>query len=120
MEIIITTNPNFLIGFFPCDPNCINFSTTGLIHSYLSDSAQFPLIIAPLFLINKLRENKKFNNIYYYTIITIFLGIIFCVIYKINIFENYTGLLQRISFGIPILWVEIMAIKIYRLNAYNS
>jgi hypothetical membrane protein len=109
----------FLIGFFPCDPNCINISTIGIIHSYLSDMAQIPLIISPLFLILIFKKDKKWNNIFYYSIITIILGITFFIIYKSNIFENYIGLLQRISFGIPVLWIEIIAIKTYRSNIYK-
>jgi hypothetical membrane protein len=106
----------FLIGFFPCDPNCINFSSTGIIHSYLSDSANYTLILAQIFLIKSFKENNKFKNIYTYTLLSSILVIIFCIIYEINIFQNYIGLIQRISFGIPILWIEIIAIKIYKLN----
>jgi len=105
-----------LIGFFPCDPNCINFTTIGVIHGYLANTAQLPLIIAPCFLLRNFKRNKKWYNIYYYSIATIVLGIIFFAVYKSYIFEGYIGLLQRISFGIPILWVGIIAIKIFKSN----
>ena len=106
----------FLIGFFPCDPNCVNVSTIGIIHSYLSDVTQTPLIFAPLFLLPTFKKDKKWQTIYFYSIITIILGITFFIIYKYYFFEGYTGLFQRISFGIPLFWVEIMGIKIYRLK----
>ena len=106
----------FLIGFFPCDPNCINVSTIGIIHSNLSNAAQIPLIFAPLFLLSTFKKDKKWQTIYFYSIITISLGIIFFIIYKYYIFEGYTGLFQRISFGIPLFWVEMTGIKIYRLE----
>jgi len=105
-----------LLCFFPCDPEFINFSTIGIIHGYLANTAQFPLIIAPYFLLKNFKINKKWHSIYYFSILTIILGIIFFVVYKSYIFENYVGLLQRISFGIPILWVEIIAIKIFKSN----
>jgi hypothetical membrane protein len=110
----------FLIGFFPCDPDCINTSTTGIIHGYLANTAQFPLMIAPLLLYSIFKRDKKWNNILYYSIITSVFGIVFFIIYKSYFFDLYIGLFQRISFGIPILWIEIIAIKIYRLNYSNS
>ena len=109
-----------LLGFFPCDPDCINFSTVGIIHGYLANTAQLPLIIAPYFLLANLKRNKKWHIIYCYSIISIILGIISFAIYKSYIFEGFTGLLQRISFGIPILWVEIIAIKIFKSNLSES
>ena len=56
----------FLIGFFPCDPNCVNVSTIGIIHSYLSDVAQTPLIFAPLFLLPTFKKDKKWQTNYFY------------------------------------------------------
>ena len=110
----------FLIGFFPCDPDCINFSTIGIIHSYLSNTAQLPLIIAPLFLISNFKGNKKWSSVFGFSILTFLLGIVFFLIYKSYLLEGYTGLLQRISFGIPLLWVEIMGIKTYKLKIINQ
>jgi len=109
-----------LLCFFPCDPECINFSTIGIIHGYLANTAQFPLIIAPYFLLSNFKNNKKWHSIYYFSILAIILGVISFVVYKSYIFENYAGLLQRISFGIPILWVEIIAIKIFKSNLSES
>ena len=109
-----------LIGFFPCDPDCINFTTIGIIHGYLANTAQFPLIIAPYFFLTNFKMNKKWHSIYYYSIVSIILGIISFAVYKSYIFEGCIGLLQRISFGIPILWVEIIAIKIFKSNLFES
>ena len=104
-----------LIGFFPCDPDCVNFSTVGIIHGYLANTAQFSLIIAPYFLLSFFKNNKKWHSIYYYSIVTVIIGVIFFAVYKSYIFQNYVGLIQRISFGIPILWVEIMSIKLFQI-----
>jgi len=114
MLIFISGLSFFLIGFFPCDPDCINYSTIGIIHAYLSDLAQFPLIIAPLFLLPTFKKTNNWYNIYILSIIVIILGIIFFIIYKSNFFQEHTGLLQRISFGIPLTWLEIIGIKNYK------
>jgi hypothetical membrane protein len=106
----------FLIGFFPCDPDCVNYSTIGIIHGYLSNFAQFPLIISPLFLMPTFRKLNNWYNVYIFSIFIIILGIGFFILYKSYIFEDYTGLLQRISFGIPLLWLEIIGIINYKIN----
>ncbi len=117
--IILSGLSFFLIGFFPCDPDCINFSTIGIIHSYLSNTAQLPLIIAPLFLLSTFKGIKKWQNVYVFSILTVLLGFVFFLIYKSYFFEDYTGLLQRISFGIPLLWIEIIGIKTYTSNFFQ-
>jgi hypothetical membrane protein len=103
-----------LIGFFPCDPNCVNVSTIGIIHAYLSDSAELSLIIAPIFLIKKFKEIKIWNSVFLYSILSIIFGIIFFIVYKSNIYLNHVGLFQRISFGIPLLWLIIIGIKSFK------
>ena len=112
--IILSGLSFFLIGFFPCDPDCINFSTIGIIHSHLSNTAQLPLIIAPLFLLSTFKGINKWKNVYVFSILTALLGFVFFLIYKSYFFEDYTGLWQRISFGIPLLWIEIIGIKTYK------
>lgn len=103
-----------LIGFFPCDPNCVNVSTIGIIHAYLSDSAELSLIISPIFLIKKFKEIKIWNSVFLYSILSIIFGIIFFIVYKSNIYLNHVGLFQRISFGIPLIWLIIIGIKSFK------
>jgi len=109
-----------LIAFFPCDPDCINVSTIGIIHAYLSDSAELSLIMAPLFLIKKFKETIEWNNVFYYSVISLIFGIVFYIIYKSYIFINYIGLFQRISFGIPLLWLVIIGIKLFKIKINNN
>jgi hypothetical membrane protein len=102
----------FLIAFFPCDANCINKSIIGIIHSNLSDIAQFSMIISILFIYINIKNKSSWKYFDDFSLISFFMGIIFALIYNLNIIENYDGLLQRISFGIPLIWIFIMSIKI--------
>ena len=104
-----------LIAFFPCDPDCINLSTVGIIHGHISNIALFSLIFSPLFVLSRFKTNSRWKKFRIYSIVTIILGLVFSIIYKSYIFDNMTGLFQRISFGIPLFWVEIFALKRYRL-----
>jgi hypothetical membrane protein len=114
--IIISGIAFFLIGFFPCDKNCINISLIGIIHGYLSNIAQFSLIFSPLCIFNSLKNNYKWKNYDKYFLISFIFSFIFAIIYKSYFFENYTGLLQRISFGIPLVWAVFVSIKIFNMK----
>jgi hypothetical membrane protein len=105
-----------LICFFPCDPDCINTSLIGIIHGYIANAAQFSLIFSPLFLFRVFKEDSRWNNYWIFSVLMFIFGLIFALIYKINIFEEHIGLLQRISFGLPLIWTEIIAIKLFSLN----
>lgn len=102
----------FLISFFPCDFDCINKSIIGIIHSNLSDIAQFSLIISILFIYSNIKNKNSWRYFNDFSLISFIIGIIFALIYNLNIYENYEGLLQRISFGIPLIWIFIISIKI--------
>jgi hypothetical membrane protein len=103
-----------LIGFFPCDPNCINESTIGILHGHISNIAQFSLIFSTFFIYQYNRNNHLENTYLNYTLLTGVIGLIMGVIYKANIFEDLTGLMQRISFGIPLIWTVIMSTKLIK------
>jgi hypothetical protein len=36
-------------------------------------------------------------------------------LHSADIFESYTGLLQRVSMGLPLVWMEVVSIKLFRL-----
>ena len=114
--IIISGISFILLCFFPCDPDCINTSLIGIIHGYLANFAQFSLIFSPLFLYQIFKNDSRWNNYWILSLIIFIFSLIFALIYKINIFEENIGLLQRISFGLPLIWIEIIALKLYRLS----
>ena len=114
--ILISGLSFFLIGFFPCDKNCINITIIGIIHGHLSNIAQFSLILAPIFFYQDLKKDFRWNNYKVYFLLTTINGLIFGLFYKLYVFDSYIGLLQRISFAIPLIWVVIISIKLLRLD----
>jgi hypothetical protein len=94
----------------------MNSTIIGIIHGHLSNIAQFSLIFSPLFLYENLKKDFKWHNYEVYYLLTTFFGLIFGIFYKFYICDTYTGLLQRISFGIPMILIVIISIKLLRFD----
>jgi hypothetical membrane protein len=118
--VVISGISFVLCGIFICDPGCVAITTIGVIHGYMCFIAQFALIIAVLPTSQRLKNDNRWGSYLPYSLITFILGFSFAAVYKLNVFENLIGLLQRVSFGIPLFWVEIMSIKLLRLFKTQS
>jgi len=130
----------FSCGIFRCDPGCIPISTIGFLHSYVCSIALFSLIFAPFFMLHRLASDDRWHNYQYYSLTigivalchrlasddrwhnyqyySLTIGIVaLClgVLFKLSSFGDLVGLFQRIIFGVPLLWVEIMAIKLFTI-----
>ena len=105
-----------MIGVFPCDPGCVTVSTVGVIHGNVAFVARFALTIAPLFIFQRLMKDSRWHNYHIYSIVIVVVSLVFAAVYNFNVFENLTGAFQRITFGVPLLWVELMSMKLLRLS----
>lgn len=103
----------FLVGFFPCDPQCIDVSQTGRLHSFTST---VPAILIPLAaMLSAYPISIKWGKKWGYA--SFFIGVLSMAsgpIMFIEIFSNYTGLIQRLGIGLSLSWIFIISIGIYR------
>ncbi|MBN1861153.1 MAG: DUF998 domain-containing protein [Candidatus Thermoplasmatota archaeon] len=113
--VVISGGSFILCGIFICDPDCIPISTVGIIHGYMCLIAQFALILAPFFMLHSLARDDKWCNYHIYSLTIAVLAVCMAILYNLDVFSDVTGLIQRISFGVPLLWVEIMSIKLLRV-----
>ncbi len=103
-------------GIFPCDPGCVNESFTGMMHSVSATIPGVGMALAPFFIAERFKNDRRWESYRLYTmatgVVTAFLGLglLFVTI------EGWMGALQRISMGVPLLWIEIMAIRLLRLS----
>ncbi len=100
-----------LTGFFPCDLGCVNTSLVGWFHGLWSFIAQFALIGAPFFMFFRLRYDTRWVGFQWISMGFFSVGIVLGLLYKSYVFDASVGLLQRVSFGVPFLWVFVMAWK---------
>ena len=103
----------FLVGFFPCDPQCIDVTLTGRLHSF---TATVPAISIPLAaMVSAYPISKNWNkNWGYLSFILGILSIAAGPLMFLEVMDNFTGLIQRLGTGISLLWIFILSIKIYK------
>ena len=105
-----------LVSIFPCDPGCIPISTVGIIHGYMCLIALLALILAPFFMLHRLVRDDKWHNYHIYSIVIAIIALSVVIVGKSGFFMESIGLLQRLAYGLSLLWVEIMAIKLLRVS----
>ncbi|MFX1303432.1 MAG: DUF998 domain-containing protein [Promethearchaeota archaeon] len=101
----------FSVGFFPCDPQCIDITLTGKLHSLTST---IPAILIPISAMFSAYPISRFwQNKWGYS--SFFLGALSLVCGPIMFIEGltiYSGLIQRLGTGLSLLWIFLVSLKI--------
>ncbi|MGB5845478.1 MAG: DUF998 domain-containing protein, partial [Anaerolineales bacterium] len=122
LSTFLTNNGGFgWIGgsIFRCDVGCVNESVTGTLHGLIGMFGPLPLLIAPLAILPRLKKDSRWQSYRPFSLIMGALAVsFFCVMFSAELspaLEPYRGLLQRLTFFTPLLWTEVMAIRLLRL-----
>ncbi|MFX1503857.1 MAG: DUF998 domain-containing protein [Promethearchaeota archaeon] len=101
------------VGFFPCDPQCIDVTQTGKFHSIIST---VPAILIPIAIIVSAYPISKIwgKNWGYTSFLLGILSITSGPIMFIEYLNNYTGLIQRLGTGFSQIWIFIVSLKIFK------
>ncbi|MFX1304057.1 MAG: DUF998 domain-containing protein [Promethearchaeota archaeon] len=106
----------FALSMFPCDAGCRNVTFTGIGHNVL---IQFPTYAIPIAILLSLYPVWKDNNWRkYWWLFLVLVGIFLLIYSPIAIYIDLSlvnGLVQRLGLFVPISWIFIMSIKLYRL-----
>lgn len=101
-------------GFFPGNYD----SWTGVVHGLFTFVTFISLILAPLLIARKLGSGSYWSRLKRYCQAT---GVAVSVLFLTYLLfgsqgalSPWRGVFQRILFGTPLLWVEVMAIKLFR------
>ena len=94
----------FIVGFLPCDSNCIDVTTTGKLHSFVSTIPAILMPIAAMLSANALYNlvNKKVGQLSFY------LGLASLSSGPLMFLpgsESFTGLIQRLGLGLSLVWM---------------
>lgn len=109
-----------MTGIFPCDPGCVDVSMVGITHSIFAMIAALAMILAPLSIFQRLKKDSRWQGYLVYSLVTVVVALALSAVYGFNVFEPWKGALQRVSMGVPLLWVEVMAIRLLRLSIRSS
>jgi len=110
-----------MAGIFPCDPAGVDISMVGITHYVFVTISAFAMILAPLALSPRLRRDRLWQSYVAYSLITVVVvgaisALFIITVYGFNVFEPWKGVLQRVSMVVPLLWMEVMAIRLLRLS----
>ncbi len=107
-------------GFLPCDPGCDFKTLTGALHNVTGLSSFLTVCIGILFLARRLKGNPDWQSYRGYSLITGIAAIVslfaWIGISKIAEVDAVNGVLQRVFVGIVFLWIEVVAIRLFRLS----
>ncbi|MCA9388935.1 DUF998 domain-containing protein [Candidatus Berkelbacteria bacterium] len=104
-----------VVGFLPCDPNCIDTTIIGHSHSLVS---MIPAIIMPIgAMVSAHSLAKRWGNAWGRLFFALgFLSLLSGPIMFLDSTISYTGLIQRLGIGGSLLWMMIVSTKILLEN----
>lgn len=111
-------------GFLPCDSGCEWVSTVGSLHNS-TGLGSFLAVVAGIFVLSRrLLTDPDWEPYSAYSVITAVAGIVALIswigIAKAARVESLNGVLQRVFVAIILLWIEIMAIRMFSLLRRSS
>jgi len=104
-----------MTGIFRCDPGCIDVTWVGTTHSVFATIAAVSFSIAPIFVAVRQWSDSRWRRYTLFSWLVAIITLSLSMFYSLDIFESYVGLLQRISMGLPLLWMEIISIRLLRI-----
>jgi hypothetical membrane protein len=104
------------LSVFPCDVGCQNVTFTGIGHNLLIKFPTFAMPIAIILSVYPVWRDRKWRK--YCWLFFLQIGIFVLVYSPIAIYIDLSlvnGLVQRLGLSVPLSWIFIMSIKIYRV-----
>lgn len=105
------------VGFFPCDPGCIDVTPTGRMHSLLSAPGAIGLPAAALLSAMVFHGDARLGKAW--QVWSFWLGLITLAagpIIAADLIDGANGLLQRAAMWPALLWMSAVAIRLRGLN----
>jgi len=121
VALIVIAGVNMvLVGFFPCDPSCVNVSSTGIRHSITATISSLAMTFGMLVVSLRLRKDSRWRSYWVFTLAFAVVTIFLSPLPMFPIFSPWAGLLQRLGMGLALFWMEVMSIKLLRLSIRSS
>ena len=118
--IVIAGVDMVLVGFFPCDPGCVNVSSTGIAHAITAKIASIAMTLGMLVVSLRLRKDSLWRSYWVFTLAIAAVTIFLSPLPMFPILSPWAGLLQRLGIGLALFWMEVMSIKLLRLPTRSS
>ena len=101
-----------MIAIFNADPGDIDVSWRGMTHTAFSVVSEVSFAIAPVFIAMGLFRDVKWKAYSAYSYATAIITLLFALVSVLGIVDTRVGLFQRMSMGIPMLWMMVTSVKL--------
>ncbi len=105
-----------VVGFFPCDPGCVDLTRTGRLHSIFSMPGAIGVPVAAMLSALAFRSDGRFPTAW--RAVSFWLGLVTLAsgpVVALGLLEDADGLLQRAGMWPPLLWIAAVSVKLHRL-----
>lgn len=107
-----------VVGFFPCDAECVDVSRTSELHSAFSMPGAIGLPVAAMCSALAFRRDGRFSAAW--QVVSFWLGVVSLAsgpIVAAGLAEELLGLLQRAGMWPPLVWASAVSTKLYLLSS---
>jgi hypothetical membrane protein len=101
-----------MIGIFNADPGDIDVSWRGMTHTAFTVISSVTFGIAPAFIGLALSSDVKWKAYAAYSYATAIVTLVLALVSILDIADARVGLFQRISIGIPMLWMVVTSFEL--------
>ncbi|MDD2666254.1 MAG: DUF998 domain-containing protein [Methanocellales archaeon] len=102
------------VGLFHAEPSTVNVSV--MLHVMGAMLVGLGFSIAPFAIARRSRKDQRWASYRPYSLTTGLLTAILGLAFIFGGIEGWMGALQRMAVGVPLLWMEVMAIRLLRLS----
>jgi hypothetical protein len=105
-----------VVGFFPCDPGCVDVSPTGELHGTFSMPGAIGLPVAMMISAGVFRRDGRFGRgwqVASYLVGAV--GLMTGPVIAAGLLNDVDGLLQRAAMWPPLLWTSAVALRVHRI-----
>lgn len=96
----------------PGDPN--------VPHTISATVTVFAMMLAPVLTFPRLRRDPRWRNLSGYSIATTVVAFAFMVMASLPTFADWAGLMQRLVLAVFLVWMVVIAIRLYALSSPSS
>ncbi len=110
-------------GFFPCDPGCpiTAQSVSQLTHNVEAVIAFVAIALSPFLISLGLAHEDHWRGYRSYSLVTGLAAIgLFSIFSAASLgYLGYVGLFQRLFLAVTFLWIEVVAIRLFRISGHS-
>lgn len=106
-----------VVGFFPCDPGCVDVTRTGELHGTFSMPGAIGLPAAAMLSAPAFRQDGRLGSRWQLTSFVIgALALASGPLIATETLPGYEGLVQRLAMWAPLLWMSAVSFRLARLS----